>query len=494
MIPYRFGHNPVAVAFIAGEPVYVRDDAAAARLQLVMRTARASRRWPTPTATRSSSTCAASASASRSPKTTSGAGGRRCTGWRRCHDPDSMREVGAACLRADGGRRVRRGRRVSLRPSPAGRHAVPGAERDGDRAGRGGGRRAAWRSRCCRPPTTAAARGGRRIPARSASATRRWRRSWSGSTRCATGRPAAPGVEVGVAAHSVRAVPASGCRRSPAMPTSTASSVTSTPPSSGASWPSAGTSTAARRSSCSTAPASSDRAPASSTPSMSPSAMSSCWRAPGRSSSRCPTTEGNLGDGFLPGLRYRDAGVRLAIGTDEQIRIDPFEELREMETLARREGQTRFALLAAAGGDLWGQMVANGRASLGLRGGAARSRDRPRPSGPGGRGRGRPGAGAGHLRIRGRGPRRRAAVTLTLERRVQCRRLGRHHPGGLARTTSAIAAPSAPGPRTGGWRSSPRRHRRRRRGPGDESAPPALTARPERRHREPGRRRGRGPW
>jgi formimidoylglutamate deiminase len=80
----------------------------------------------------------------------------------------------------------------------------------------------------------------------------------------------------------------------------------------------------------------------------------------------CPTTEGNLGDGFLPGLRYRDAGVRLAIGTDEQVRIDPFEELREMETLARREGHTRFALLAASGGDLWGQMVANGRASLGL--------------------------------------------------------------------------------------------------------------------------------
>jgi formimidoylglutamate deiminase len=80
----------------------------------------------------------------------------------------------------------------------------------------------------------------------------------------------------------------------------------------------------------------------------------------------CPTTEGNLGDGVLPGLRYRDAGVRLAIGTDEQTRIDPFEELREMETLARREGHTRFALLAAADGDLWGQMVANGRASLGL--------------------------------------------------------------------------------------------------------------------------------
>jgi formimidoylglutamate deiminase len=85
----------------------------------------------------------------------------------------------------------------------------------------------------------------------------------------------------------------------------------------------------------------------------------------------CPTTEGNLGDGFLPGLRYRDAGVRLAIGTDEQIRIDPFEELRELETLARREGHTRDALLAAAGGDLWGQMVVNGRASLGLEHGEA---------------------------------------------------------------------------------------------------------------------------
>lgn len=82
----------------------------------------------------------------------------------------------------------------------------------------------------------------------------------------------------------------------------------------------------------------------------------------------CPTTEGNLGDGHLPGLRYRDAGVRLAIGTDEQVRIDPFEELREMETLARREGQTRFALLAAAGGDLWSRTAANGRASLGLAG------------------------------------------------------------------------------------------------------------------------------
>jgi len=79
----------------------------------------------------------------------------------------------------------------------------------------------------------------------------------------------------------------------------------------------------------------------------------------------CPTTEGNLGDGHFPALRYRDAGVRLAIGSDSQVRIDPFEEVRELETGARREGQTRHALLAAAG-DLWAQLCANGRASLGL--------------------------------------------------------------------------------------------------------------------------------
>jgi formimidoylglutamate deiminase len=79
----------------------------------------------------------------------------------------------------------------------------------------------------------------------------------------------------------------------------------------------------------------------------------------------CPTTEGSLGDGFFPALRFREAGVRLALGSDSQVRIDPFEEVRELETGARREGQTRHALLAATG-DLWGELVANGCAALGL--------------------------------------------------------------------------------------------------------------------------------
>ncbi len=79
----------------------------------------------------------------------------------------------------------------------------------------------------------------------------------------------------------------------------------------------------------------------------------------------CPTTEGNLGDGHFPALRYRDAGVRMAIGSDSNVVVDPFEELRELESGARRERRTRHALLATTG-DLWGAIAENGLASLGL--------------------------------------------------------------------------------------------------------------------------------
>ena len=79
----------------------------------------------------------------------------------------------------------------------------------------------------------------------------------------------------------------------------------------------------------------------------------------------CPATEGNLGDGHFPALRYRDAGVRIAIGSDSNVVIDPFEEVRELETGARRERRTRYGLLAEAG-DLWGAVRENGLASLGL--------------------------------------------------------------------------------------------------------------------------------
>jgi formimidoylglutamate deiminase len=79
----------------------------------------------------------------------------------------------------------------------------------------------------------------------------------------------------------------------------------------------------------------------------------------------CPTTEGNLGDGHPPLLAFRDAGIPLAIGSDSQVRIDPFEEARELETLARRAGLTRDALLARTD-DLWSELCRAGARSLGL--------------------------------------------------------------------------------------------------------------------------------
>jgi formimidoylglutamate deiminase len=79
----------------------------------------------------------------------------------------------------------------------------------------------------------------------------------------------------------------------------------------------------------------------------------------------CPTTEGNLGDGYLPAMTYSETRVPLAIGSDSQVRIDPFEEARELETLSRRERELRSGLLAATG-DLWGELCANGYRSLGL--------------------------------------------------------------------------------------------------------------------------------
>jgi formimidoylglutamate deiminase len=92
----------------------------------------------------------------------------------------------------------------------------------------------------------------------------------------------------------------------------------------------------------------------------------------------CPTTEGSLGDGHFPALAYRDAGVRMAIGTDSQVRVDPFEETRELETLARRERRTRHALLAGYG-DLWGELARNGLAGLGLDDAGAIGIDRDHP-------------------------------------------------------------------------------------------------------------------
>lgn len=50
----------------------------------------------------------------------------------------------------------------------------------------------------------------------------------------------------------------------------------------------------------------------------------------------CPTTEANLGDGFAPVERIVSRDIGISIGSDSNVRIDPLEELRELEGIARR--------------------------------------------------------------------------------------------------------------------------------------------------------------
>ncbi len=77
----------------------------------------------------------------------------------------------------------------------------------------------------------------------------------------------------------------------------------------------------------------------------------------------CPTTEANLGDGFLPVERIRHRGIRLCIGSDSNVRIDPLEELRELEGIARRQSGRRNVIPL---GDLLEIGSAEGGAAIGL--------------------------------------------------------------------------------------------------------------------------------
>jgi formimidoylglutamate deiminase len=55
----------------------------------------------------------------------------------------------------------------------------------------------------------------------------------------------------------------------------------------------------------------------------------------------CPTTEANLGDGFARVEALCERGIGICIGSDSNVRIDPLEELRELEGIARRRAGRR---------------------------------------------------------------------------------------------------------------------------------------------------------
>jgi formimidoylglutamate deiminase len=58
----------------------------------------------------------------------------------------------------------------------------------------------------------------------------------------------------------------------------------------------------------------------------------------------CPTTERNLGDGILAADRIMRAGVRVALGSDSQAQIDPLEDARELDYHLRLTHEERAIL------------------------------------------------------------------------------------------------------------------------------------------------------
>jgi formimidoylglutamate deiminase len=58
----------------------------------------------------------------------------------------------------------------------------------------------------------------------------------------------------------------------------------------------------------------------------------------------CPTTERNLGDGILPVDGYFNDGVRVSLGTDSQVQIDLLEDARELEYHLRLQKMQRAIL------------------------------------------------------------------------------------------------------------------------------------------------------
>jgi formimidoylglutamate deiminase len=77
----------------------------------------------------------------------------------------------------------------------------------------------------------------------------------------------------------------------------------------------------------------------------------------------CPTTEANLGDGFAPVTALCERGLGICIGSDSNVRIDPLEELRELEGIARRTAGRRNIISTEV---LLRSGSAEGAASLGL--------------------------------------------------------------------------------------------------------------------------------
>lgn len=84
----------------------------------------------------------------------------------------------------------------------------------------------------------------------------------------------------------------------------------------------------------------------------------------------CPTTEANLGDGIFPLADYLDAGGTIGIGSDSQISISPVEELRWLEygqrLITKQRNVAARAAGASVGETLWNAALRGGAQASGI--------------------------------------------------------------------------------------------------------------------------------
>ncbi|MDB4941615.1 MAG: Formiminoglutamic iminohydrolase [Labilithrix sp.] len=83
----------------------------------------------------------------------------------------------------------------------------------------------------------------------------------------------------------------------------------------------------------------------------------------------CPTTEADLGDGLPDLSALRQAGVRLCTGVDSHVVTDPFAELRALETLERLRTGKRVTFAPPHGSpaeELWTAGSTNGAEACGF--------------------------------------------------------------------------------------------------------------------------------
>jgi formimidoylglutamate deiminase len=83
----------------------------------------------------------------------------------------------------------------------------------------------------------------------------------------------------------------------------------------------------------------------------------------------CPTTEADLGDGLFDLPTFADADGRFAIGSDSNVAIDPFAELRLLEYGQRLALGRRNILGGHGGSTLWLAAAAGGAQGLGRKAG-----------------------------------------------------------------------------------------------------------------------------